>query len=425
MKHRRCRFPSARARLVCLPAAVVLIWGLLLTMSTLQSSDGRPPRRPPQLRPFLEEFLQPSTLPITAEDVQWPTADGFQTGYLVRPVVEERLPAVLLLSDRRGLHDWLKQSARELSGVGYVVLAVDVPRVSGGVRPSLSPAVSTPMAEMRREQVMARLTAAIRWLHRKPYVDPERSSAIGFEEGAGWALAVAADQKLQACVTLDGPVASDPALLSGLRHTAVLTIWSGQHARTVGQKKTDAFRRALKQRGIENEFLIFEKAESGFLEPSRKAVHRFGDAERAWVILYEFLGTHAEDAPVKALLASQHPAGRAASTNKADISDLMLAVNTPGGVRGRLLKLLSQPPPDARTWREVRARAAVLVETAKLLERLSPHRGTRAAWRKHVGAYRTAAAELLEAAKRQNAKTARPALERLGTTCTACHRAHR
>src|SRR5438874_276732 len=99
--------------------------GLCASVVALMPIAGTGNQRAPRsLPPFLEEFKVPET-PVVGKDVVVPSALGPRAGFMARPVTEEQLPAVLLLGPR-GLDDWIKASAREMAGIGYVTLAVDV-----------------------------------------------------------------------------------------------------------------------------------------------------------------------------------------------------------------------------------------------------------------------------------------------------------
>src|SRR4051812_7171699 len=77
---------------------------------------------PATLPPFLDEFRAVREPAIVTEDVKFASALGNVRGHLARPDRAMPLPALLLIHDEAGLNGWLRDSAAELAGIGYVVL---------------------------------------------------------------------------------------------------------------------------------------------------------------------------------------------------------------------------------------------------------------------------------------------------------------
>jgi dienelactone hydrolase len=366
-------------------------------------SAGAPP---PKLPPFLQLFKDRQETPLAARDVAVVSAAGQVPGYLVRPDTPERLPAVLIVPGTDGLSDWVKESARDLAGVGYVTLAVDLPR---------DPARA---AEADDESLLARLGATVRWLRRRPDVLPEQVGVVGWGEGAGQAVALAASTPVQACVVCDGPVKADPATLAGLGRTPVLGLFAGRG--DAARQAVPAFRKALDDARLPHKVELYDAADAGFLGPPGRSGYARDVADKAWVEVYEFLGKYVEDAPVNQ--PAPAPAGPKAV---ATIADLMRSVNEPTGVRGSLLRDLEQEPGTARQWERVRANAALVAEAGRLLQARTPPRGSPAHWSAEAGAYTAAAEQLVGAADRRDYAAARRSLEALGACCASCHSRHR
>src|SRR5262249_25970535 len=151
--------------------------------------------RPDQLsRPFLEVFQANQEPPVVTQEVSIQSAVGSVRGLLARPDTKERLPAVLVIPGKEGLTEWMKQNTRDLSGIGYVVLAVDW-RPDG---PQQSPK-SNREENLVNEHSLARLSAAVRWLRRRGDVFPDRIGVLGWT-GGDEELALATSVPVQACV---------------------------------------------------------------------------------------------------------------------------------------------------------------------------------------------------------------------------------
>jgi carboxymethylenebutenolidase len=367
-------------------------------------SAAAPP--PTTLPPFLQLFKQRQEPPLAAREVAVATAAGRVPGYVVRPDTAERLPAIVVIPGEEGLSDWVKESVRELAEVGYVALAVDLPR--DGASP----------AEAGDETVLARLSAAVRWLRRRPDVLPERVGVVGWGRGAGQALALAASTPVQACVVCDGPVSAEPPTSAGLGRTPVLGLFAGRSEAV--RQALPAFRKALAEARLPHKVEVYDAAEGGFLGPPGRPGYARDVADRAWVEVYEFLGKYVEDAPTNQ--PAPAPAGAKAV---ATIADVMRSVNEPTGVRGSLLRDLEQSPGTARQWERVRANAALVAEAGRLLQARTPPRGSAAHWSAEAGAYTAAAEDLVSAADHRDYAAARRGLEALGARCASCHSRHR
>ncbi len=137
---------------------------------------------------------------------QWETALGKQRGWLVRPKSTERLPALLLLAagDAR---DFALQSAREIAGVGYVVLVVPLERDKSPGSPSPDAATASDSSPASRRP---------RWLRSRDDVFAYKLGVLGWGGEARWALELAAACELQAAVLADGdrPASSTRSLPS-------------------------------------------------------------------------------------------------------------------------------------------------------------------------------------------------------------------
>jgi carboxymethylenebutenolidase len=359
-----------------------------------------------KLPPFLKEFLVKEP-PILTKEVKIASAVGSVTGYVARPDTQEKLPAVLLIHDENGLTDWIKLNAREISSIGYVVLAVDL-------RHRIT---AKPNAD-QEEIVQAELSAAVRWLRRRADVFPERVGVVGWSWGGGKALSLASATPVQACVICDGPVSINPALIAGLRDTAVLGIFA-EADKTRGREIAD-FRAALAGANIPHKIQVFPGTRLHFMGPPGRKEYVEEHAEHAWFEIYEFLGKHVEDA---GLPQENKVAGKEKSL--ATIADIMRAVNQPSGVRGRLIEALKEKPANDNQWKQVRANAVLLAEAGHLLESLRPRKGSERHWRQQAGLYRTTARRIVAAADGRDYETAGKALQDLGNQCAACHKQHR
>src|SRR5262249_29042932 len=244
----------------------------------------KPAGTPRELPPFLEAFRAVKQPKILNQKVTFPSAIGQVEGLLARPETNERLPAVLLLTSQEGMSEWMRQNGRELASIGYVTLVVDAGKEETQAKNGV----------LAEERALARMSAAVRWLRRRPDVFPEAVGVAGWAEGGEQALSLAASMPLQACVICDA-VADNGAFVVGLRGTPVLAILAGKDERV---KAVPAFRKALETARIPHKVHVYDGASPGFMNPRPAKAHAEEMADRAWVEIYEFLGKHVEDAPL-------------------------------------------------------------------------------------------------------------------------------
>jgi dienelactone hydrolase len=310
----------------------------------------------------------------------------------------------------------MKDNGRDLAGIGYVVLAVDVGAVEKGS------GAATSSTELADEQGLAKLWAAVRWLKRRPDVQPDRIGVVGWAGQGAPALALAAATPMQACAICDTEGELDPALVARLHGTPVFAALAGKE--NAGLKNLPAFRQALLAAGNPQKILVSEGARAGFMEPSAKA-YAHNVAERAWVELYEFLGKYVEDAPTSPTAVQPFAGSLPHQKGVATIADIMRAVNSPTGLLGALDLSLDQAPGNQRQWDRVRAQAALVAESSRLLQALQPQRGPEVQWQEQTRAFARAARTLVAAADERNYDAVRRGLRSLRSRCQGCHRLYR
>jgi len=169
--------------------ATVLILVLYLAILSFRALGQTSPPASGQgqpLKPFLEVFRTKKEPAVIGKSVTLVSALGNLRGYAARQETSERLPALLLVPGDAGISEWMKQNARDLASLGYVALAVELPRA----KTVLTGASVEDAKIFRGEQTLAGLSAAVRWLQRRPDVLPERIGVLGWAGGGEQALAL-------------------------------------------------------------------------------------------------------------------------------------------------------------------------------------------------------------------------------------------
>jgi carboxymethylenebutenolidase len=119
--------------------------------------------------------------------VQYGGEAGTLQGYFARPRFQtQRVPAILVIHENRGLNDHIKDVTRRVAKAGFVALGVDLLSRVGGTEAFPNPTDATqalnriPLAER-----IADIRAAIEFLKIADYVRPDRIGAVGFCLGGG------------------------------------------------------------------------------------------------------------------------------------------------------------------------------------------------------------------------------------------------
>jgi carboxymethylenebutenolidase len=118
---------------------------------------------------------------------------------------DERLPAVVLIHDVRGLSEHYRELTRRLANEGFFVLAIDLYSREGmPLLPSME-AVFTWMKNLDDRRVLADIDAGVRFLLSRPEVRTRSIGITGFCMGGRYALlAACASVRLSACVSFYG-----------------------------------------------------------------------------------------------------------------------------------------------------------------------------------------------------------------------------
>jgi dienelactone hydrolase len=357
------------------------------------------------LPPFLDDFLANTDPPLVTKEVSFPSAVGPVRGFSVRPDVKEKLPAVLIAYDEDAWTEWMKLNTWHLASIGYEVLTVNVHQRRRA-------------AEKRAftdEATLAELSAAVRWLRGRPDVLPNRLGVLAWGWSGGQALALASSLSVQACVVCDAALPSEPALIVGLRETPVLAVCGGKDE--ASRKQLPAFRKLLEANKVVGKFHVIDGVGTGFLGPPGKIAYSHDAAEDAWIVIYNFLEKHVEEA--------RPPEAPAALLPVATIADIMRAVNEPSGLRGSLGKALEQEPGNRKQWERIRAHAALMAEAGVWLQMQPPPKGPAGHWKEQARAYTAAAEAIVNAADKRDYPAAQRGLAHLAGQCAACHTEHR
>ena len=211
------------------------------------------------------------------------------TGYLVKPKMGERWPAVIVIHENRGLNPHIKDVARRIGIEGFVALAPDY----------LSPIGGTPADEDKARELIGSLKpqdalaiSRTTLIHLKRQPDIGKVGAVGFCWGGGQVNALAvAEPMLDAGVAYYGrqPPADAVANIKAplLLHYAEMD--PGINA------GIPTFEAALKEAGKTYEHHMFPGVNHAFNNDANAARYNKEAADLAWSRTIAFLRKHLGD----------------------------------------------------------------------------------------------------------------------------------
>src|SRR5271166_1432151 len=150
--------------------------------------------------------VPPDDSRITSKTVTVPTPDGNRSikGYLVRPANTEKLPAVLVVHENRGLNPYIEDVARRLAIANFIAFAPDGLTSAGGY-PGDDEKGAQVFGTVDKTKMSNDFVAAARWLRARPDCTG-KIGVVGFCFGGGIAnqLAVRLGADLAAAVPFYG-----------------------------------------------------------------------------------------------------------------------------------------------------------------------------------------------------------------------------
>ena len=118
---------------------------------------------------------------LAIENVVMP---GGLPGYVARPTGKGKFPAVIVVNEVFGVHEWIKDVCRRLAHAGHVAIAPGFfhrndPDNTLATLTEFPPIMKI-VAAAGNEQVMGDVSTTLDWLARQPFVDGKRLAITGF-----------------------------------------------------------------------------------------------------------------------------------------------------------------------------------------------------------------------------------------------------
>jgi carboxymethylenebutenolidase len=277
-----------------------VVLAMIAVLPLLGCSGAAPPKKEKPAADKLQPML---------ESVAYLPDEPKIHGFLCRPGGQGPYPSVVMIHDRLGLSDGIKDQTYQLTRAGYVVLAVDLYR---GERAKSEAEAEHLQRQLPKKRAVADIKSAIDYLltrqdvrkmHQRLLVNEEERpqlsdrkdwdvGAIGLGMGGVHALdAALEDQRLRALVLCYCPLPTDAKKLEPL-NASVFCIIAGKDKNVTAEmirKFGDAMRDARKR---VPPLRVYGECPYGFLDPSSWPIHgkpKIGDVEDAWKLIAEYL----------------------------------------------------------------------------------------------------------------------------------------
>ncbi len=235
-----------------------------------------------------------SRLKTSRETVPSPNGNGTINGYLVRPANagNNRLPAILVIHENRGLNPHIEDVARRFALEGFMAFAPDGLTSVGGY-PGDDEKGGALFGKVDRAKMAEDLYASAMWLKNRAD-STGRLGVTGFCFGGGIAnsLAVRMGSDLAAAAPFYGgaPPAADVPKIKA----AVLVHHGGEDARLVAA--WPEYEAAMKAAGVTHEGHIYPGAVHGFNNDATPARYNKAAADAAWKRTIEWFNQYVKNA---------------------------------------------------------------------------------------------------------------------------------
>ncbi len=209
---------------------------------------------------------------LKEENVQYKADSLTMDGYVVYDTaIKGKRPAVLVVHEWWGLNDYAKRRARELAGLGYIAMAVDM--YGNGQRadnPDLAGKLATPFYKDPK-MAKAHFDAALNKLKTYAEVDTANMGAIGYCFGGGMLLnLVRMGEPLKGIVSFHGSLLGTPADKNLL--TSKILVLHGEDDKFVPASEVAAFKKQMDSIGAVYTFKSYSGATHAFTNPDATAM---------------------------------------------------------------------------------------------------------------------------------------------------------
>lgn len=206
---------------------------------------------------------------IQTREIPYQSADGTRLigYYAYDDSIKGPRPGVVVVHEWWGLNDYAKRRARDLAGLGYSALAIDMYGDGNNTEHPKDAMAFMQAALKDSSAASARFQAGLDLLKQQPQTDPRKLAAIGYCFGGAVALNAARQGvPLAGVVSFHGALATQTPATPGAVKAKIL-VEHGALDSMVTADNVAAFKTEMDKAGADYRFVSLEGAKHGFSNP--------------------------------------------------------------------------------------------------------------------------------------------------------------
>ncbi|CAH0320111.1 Carboxymethylenebutenolidase [Pseudomonas sp. Bi130] len=206
---------------------------------------------------------------IKTQEIPYQSADGTKLigYYAYDDAIKGPRPGVVVVHEWWGLNDYAKRRARDLAGLGYSALAIDMYGDGKNTEHPKDAMAFMQAATKDSAAASARFQAGLDLLKKQPQTDPAKLAAIGYCFGGAVVLNAARQGlPLAGVVSFHGALATNTPAVPGSVKAKIL-VEHGALDSMVTAENVTAFKTEMDKAGADYKFVSLEGAKHGFSNP--------------------------------------------------------------------------------------------------------------------------------------------------------------
>jgi dienelactone hydrolase len=206
---------------------------------------------------------------IKTQEIPYQSADGTQLigYYAYDDAIKGPRPGIVVVHEWWGLNDYAKRRARDLAGLGYSALAIDMYGEGKNTEHPKDAMAFMQAANKDAGAASKRFEAGLDLLQKQPQTDPQKLGAIGYCFGGGVVLNAARQgEPLAGVVSFHGALATNTPATPGSVKAKVL-VEHGALDSMVTPDNVTAFKSEMDKAGADYTFVSLDGAKHGFSNP--------------------------------------------------------------------------------------------------------------------------------------------------------------
>lgn len=247
---------------------------------------------------LLVAFSAASQAAIQTEELHYKAVDGTPlVGYYAYDdAIAGKRPGIVVVHEWWGLNDYAKRRARDLAGLGYSALAIDMYGEGKNTSHPADAKAFMQAATASADTAKARFLAGLELLKAQPQTDPAKLGAIGYCFGGKVVLDMARQGvPLAGVVSFHGNLVPQKPATPGSVKARVLVAHGDADSFTREQDIAN-FKREMQQAGARYQFNRYPGAKHGFTNPEADELAKQGvdigyqkeADERSWADMQAF-----------------------------------------------------------------------------------------------------------------------------------------